>query len=174
MCTIELMKECAQHGLPEEAKAIISNNPLPVCADEVERDEYRHYRTVLKIDALCRTEECSVILKTEGETTPDTTHCFCVYHPNGQDHSSRQCQEKNLPSILKRHGISVQKRESAYHALLEVTRSGNANPKLQVPAARTVRRIMPKIFPADPNQKKSTNGSAYFIPMHQTTAPPNV
>ena len=102
MCTIELMKECAQHGLHEEAKAIILDNPLPACADKEERDEYQNYRTVLKIDAPCQTEECSVILKTEVETTPDTPHCFCVYHPNEQDHSSRQCQEKKSPLDIEK------------------------------------------------------------------------
>ena len=51
MCTIELMKACVQQGLPEEAKTIILKHPSPECADEEERDEYQHYRTVLKIDA---------------------------------------------------------------------------------------------------------------------------
>ena len=99
---------------------------------------------------------------------------FVSFTPSKKTIPPRNAKKRNLPSILKRHGISVQKRESAYHALLEVTRSGNANPKLQVPAARTVRRIMPKSFPADPNQKRYMSGSAHFILMHQTTVLPNV
>ena len=83
-------------------KTIILKHPLPECADKEEQDEYQHYRTVLKIDAPCQLEECPPTLKSEPAKELEATHCFCVFHPEQEDHSTPQCDETKSPSRIEK------------------------------------------------------------------------
>ena len=53
-----------------------------------------------KIDVPSPREGCPQILRTEPTTNPQTTHCFCVFHPKQKDHSTPKCEEKKSPNCI--------------------------------------------------------------------------